>query len=85
MQLKTGKLNYFYIDGEFRGKYGYGITVLTDATESEFKELLENYLAENPDRDGKKFDHNKFAVYMAENGGFYHKIERDDIVPPFLE
>lgn len=72
-----GKLNTFYINSEQRGEV-IPSAYFTDATEDEFKELLDNFLSEN---DGK-FNIIRFTGYVGQNG--YYIMTIRDVIPPHV-
>lgn len=76
MELELGKLNSFYI-----GKSGRPHFILTNATEEEFKGLLESYLSENESQDGSDFQVLLFEDYVTKNG-YYFKTGNHDLNPP---
>ena len=76
MELEMGKLNSFYIDATVRPH-----AILTNATEEEFKELLENYLSENNSQDGRDFNILSFVNYVTKNG-YYIKTGNHDLLSP---
>ncbi len=81
MEIVTGNLNGFFIDATLEwGKNPYDI--FTNATESEFNELLENYLSENESQDGPHFSVQKFSNYLAKNG-YYVKTKGNFLLPPY--
>ena len=55
--------------------------IFTNATEEEFKELLENYLSENESQDGPDFSVQRFRNYVAKNGFYIHTM-RDKVFRP---
>lgn len=63
--MEFGKLNYFYID--YNKKYAPKVALI-NATESEFKELLEGYISENESQDGEEFNAFEFTVYGKKRG-----------------
>lgn len=76
MELEFGKLNCFYI-----GKSGRPHAFLTNATEDEFKGLLESYISENESQDGIRFQVGLFELYVRENG-YYLKYGNSDLNAP---
>jgi hypothetical protein len=80
--MEIGKLNVYYISSEL-SRVAYP-AFFTDATESEFKELLDNYLSQNDSKGEGKINENLFAVYIAKNG--YHVIttEPRKVVSPSI-
>jgi hypothetical protein len=73
MELETGKLNTYYIDRHAKKYLPYCYRI--NATETEFKELLENYISENQSQDGKNFSPFKFLIYGKNNGYIIARID----------
>jgi len=79
MEIK--KINCYCIDSE-PGKFDYAY-YWTDATEEEFKELLDNYLSENGIQDDSKFNKGTFTAYIFQHGHYIH-TRRDKVFRPKL-
>ncbi len=73
MEIKKGKLNSYFIDVD-----GHPVAIFTDATESEFNKLLDNFMSEI---DGRKFRIGFFKNYVAESG-YYIYYAQDPVDPP---
>ena len=82
MQVEMGKLNGFFIDATLKWGTASPYDILTNATEDEFKKLLESYLSENESQDGPDFSVQRFRNYVAKNG-FYIKTKGYFILPPY--
>ena len=82
MELEFGKLNGFFIDATHKWGTISPYDVFTNATESEFEELLENFISENESQDGPDFSIRKFSYYVAKNG-YYIKTHGNFILPPY--
>jgi|WetSurMetagenome_2_1015567.scaffolds.fasta_scaffold150279_1 hypothetical protein len=79
--MEIMKINCFCIDSEFKsGKFDYAY-YWTDATEEEFKELVDNYLAENNIQEDKKFKAGMFTMYMYQHG-YYVYARKDRVFRP---
>jgi hypothetical protein len=74
VEIKTGTLNAFYIDrisenriktNKINASEDIIIALLSDASESEFQNLFDEFLAQN-----EEFDRFKFQQYLSQNG-FY--------------
>jgi hypothetical protein len=53
----------------------------TNATESEFEELLDNFLSEYKIKEDNKFNPGVFTAYVAKNGYYIH-TRRDKVFSP---
>ena len=72
MVIRKGKLNSYFIDIN-----GNPVAIFTDATESEFNELLDNFISKI---DGRKFRIGFFRNYVAESG-YYIYYAQDPLIP----
>ena len=82
MELEVGILNCFFIDSALKWGRISPYEIYMNATESEFKELLEGYLSENESQDGPDFSIQRFSKYVAKNG-YYVKTKGNFILPPY--
>jgi hypothetical protein len=81
MNMKTGKLNWFFIDTRLKwGRYSPDL-IYINATEEEFNDLLNNYILEIEAED-KEFNINFFRNYALKNG-YYCSTEPNNITPPY--
>jgi hypothetical protein len=69
MEIENGKLNGFYVNDH---------AFFTNATEEEFKELLNNFISENESKGKKKFSYADFGDYILENG--FHTVGQNNRV-----
>ncbi len=80
MEIKT--VNSFLIDSDIESGKGFPYAFyFTNTTESEFKELLNNFLLEYEIKDDKKFNPGVFTAYIAKNGYYIH-TRKDKIFRP---
>ncbi|NYB51447.1 MAG: hypothetical protein HVN35_02620 [Methanobacteriaceae archaeon] len=81
-EIKTGTLNTFFIDkiSEKRKKTNkisredHTAAILSDASETEFRRILDEYLAEGGDLD-------KFQFYVITKGYYCIDLKRTPLVP----
>ncbi|MGZ7069954.1 MAG: hypothetical protein ACXVH2_09585 [Methanobacterium sp.] len=72
MEIVNGVLNAYYVNKDL---------LLTDATESQFKELLDNFVFEKESKGKKDFIAREFALYASDNG--YHiYTHKSTVLPP---
>ena len=76
--MEIGKLNVFYTNNEL--KIGDVVTssasaFFSNATESEFKNLLDNFLSDN------EFNSGLFMSYVAKNGYFCTVPDKEVLTP----
>ncbi len=76
--MEIGKLNVFYISSDLK----VGDTViniasafLTNAIETEFKDLLDNYVSDN------KYNNSLFMSYVAQNGYYCTVLDKEVLTP----
>ena len=79
MEIKN--VNSYLIDSELQGKGFPFAFYFTNATESEFKELLNNFLSEYEIKEDNKFNPGVFTAYVAKNGYHIH-TRRDKVFSP---
>ena len=73
--MEIGKVNSFYIDSELEsGKEFPYAFYFTNATETEFKELLDNYLSENESQGDNNFNVGVFSLYIGKQGYYIHTV-----------
>ena len=78
------KINCYCIDSELKsGKFDYAY-YWADATEDEFKELVDNYLSENGIQDDNKFKAGMFTAHVFGHGYYIH-TRRDKVFRPKLQ
>jgi hypothetical protein len=82
MEITMGKLNGYFIDSTHVWGTQAPFDILTNATESEFKDLLDGYISENQSQDGPDFSVQRFSNYVVKNG-FYIKTKGNFIIPPY--
>ena len=80
MEITMGKLNGYFIDSTNVWGTQHPFDILTNATEVEFKDLLNGYLSENESQDGPDFSVQRFSNYVIKNG-FYIKTKGNFILP----
>ncbi|MGZ7067309.1 MAG: hypothetical protein ACXVHT_03335 [Methanobacterium sp.] len=76
--MGMGKLNVYYVNSEL--KIGNTVTSIasayfSNATEEEFKNLLDNFLANND------FNSGLFMSYVAQNGYFCTVLDKEVLTP----
>jgi len=82
VELEKGKLYAFFIDTTLKWDKNQPDAFFTNATEEEFYELLDNFIAEN-DANGKdKLDTYQFKLYLAKSG-YYVYAEFNKVLPPY--
>ncbi len=82
--MEIRKINCYCIDSELKsGKFDYAY-YWTDATEEEFKELLDGYLSENNINEDKNFKSGIFTAYVFQQGYYIH-TRRDKVFRPKLQ
>jgi len=82
--MEVTAINCYCIDSELKsGKFDYAY-YWTDASENEFKELLDNYLSENRIEDDSKFKAGMFTAYIFQKGYYIH-TRRDKVFRPKLQ
>ena len=77
--IGMGKLNVYYISYELKisnTEAGFASAFLTDATEEEFQELLDNYSSNNED-----LNLGLFRSYVANNGYYCQGLEGEVLIP----
>lgn len=80
--MEIQNVNSFLIDSELKSGKGFPYAFyFTNATESEFKELLNNFLSEYEIKEDSKFNPGIFTAYMAKNGYYIH-ARRDKVFSP---
>jgi hypothetical protein len=80
MEIKN--VNSFVIDSELASNKNFPFAFyFINATESEFKELLNNFLSEYEIKDDSKFNPGVFTAYVAKNGFYIHTM-RDKVFRP---
>lgn len=67
MEIDKGILNGFYVNDH---------AFFTNATESEFEELLDNFVSENESKGKNKFSYADFGDYILNNG--YHVMGQNN-------
>lgn len=82
MELEVGTLNVYFIDATHEWGRVNPYEIYINATESEFKDMLESYLSENESQDGSDFSIRRFANYVAKKG-YYVKTKGNFILPPY--
>jgi hypothetical protein len=82
MEIVMGKLNGYFIDSTLKWGTQHPFDILTNANETEFKELLESYISKNISQDGPDFSVQKFSNYVVKNG-YYIKTKGNFIIPPY--
>lgn len=84
-EIKMGALNLFYVDriSEKRKKTNkisasedITVAILSDANKTEFRRILDDFLAENGD-----YDRLKFPLYVIENGYYCITLNQQLMVP----
>ena len=81
--MEIQNVNSFLIDSELKSGKGFPYAFyFTNATESEFKDLLNGYISENESQDGPNFSVQRFSNYVVKNG-FYIKTKGNFIIPPY--
>jgi hypothetical protein len=78
MEIKN--INCYCIDSELGKKFDYAF-YWTDATEEEFQELLNGYLAENNIQEDKKFKAGMFTMYIWQHGYYVHTRQSHVLLP----
>jgi hypothetical protein len=79
MEIKN--VNSYLIDSELQGKGFPFAFYFTNATESEFKALLNNFLSEYEIKEDSKFNPGVFTAYVAKNGYYIH-TRKDKVFSP---
>jgi hypothetical protein len=80
--MEIQNVNSFLIDSELKSGKGFPYAFyFTNATESEFKELLNNFLSEYEIKEDSKFNPGIFTAYVAKNG-YYIPARRDKVFSP---
>jgi hypothetical protein len=80
--MEIGIVNSFVIDSELTSGKDFPFAFyFTNATEAEFKELLNNFLVEYEIINDKKFNPGIFTAYVAKNGYYIH-TRRDKVFHP---
>jgi len=69
VDIEKGKLNGFYVNNH---------AFFTNATEEEFNELLNNFIAEKESKGKNKFSYADFGDYLLENG--FHTVGQNNRV-----
>jgi hypothetical protein len=82
MEIVSGKLNGYFIDSTLKWGTQRPFDILTNANETEFKELLEGYISENSSQDGPDFSVQRFSNYVVKSG-YYIKTKGNFIIPPY--
>jgi hypothetical protein len=72
--MEIRNVNSFVIDSELTSNKNFPYAFyFTNGAESEFKELLNNFLSEYEIKDDSKFNPGVFTAYVAKNG-FYLNV-----------
>lgn len=80
--MEIQNVNSFLINSEINSGKGFAYAFyFTNATESQFKELLNNFLSEYEIKDDNKFNPGVFTAYVARNGYYIH-TRRDRVFSP---
>jgi hypothetical protein len=79
MEIKN--VNSYLIDSELQGKGFPFAFYFTNATESEFKALLNNFLSEYEIKEDSKFNPGVFTACVAKNGYYIH-TRKDKVFSP---
>jgi len=79
--MKMVKLNAFSIDPELKFGKILPSAFFTNATEEEFKELLDNFLLENELKDNREFNAGFFTSYVQKNGYYIMTNKRAVLAP----
>ena len=77
---KFNNINSFLIDSELNKSFPYAF-YFTNATESEFNELLNNFLSEYEIKEDSKFNTGVFTAYVAKKGYYIH-TQKDKVFRP---
>ena len=78
--MEIQNVNSFLISSELKKGFNFAF-YFTNATESEFKELLNNFLLEYKIEEDSKFNPGIFTAYVAKNGYYIH-TRRDKVFRP---
>ena len=85
MKMEVGKVNVLHVTTDPKKFKNTSTTItyayLTTATETEFKELLNNFLSEYEINDDSKFNPGVFTEYVAKNGYYIH-TRKDKVFSP---
>jgi hypothetical protein len=80
--MEIQNVNSFLINSELKSGKGFPYAFYyTNATESEFKELLDKFLSEYGIEEDSKFNPGIFTAYVAKNGYYIH-TRRDKVFCP---
>ena len=80
--MEIQNVNSFLINSELQSSKGFPYAFyFTNATETQFKELLDNFLSEYEIKDDNKFNPGVFTAYVAKNGYYIH-TRRDKVFCP---
>ena len=80
--MEVQNVNSFLINSELKSFKSFPYAFyFTNATESEFKELLNNFLSEYGIEEDNKFNPGIFTAYVAKNGYYIH-TRRDKVFSP---
>lgn len=84
-QIKMGSLNMFYVDrisqkrsesNKKSAKEDITVPVISDASEEEFRNIFDEFIAENGD-----YDRVKFPLFVIENGYYCIVLNQQLMVP----
>lgn len=81
--MKIKKINCFCVDSEPGKKFDFAY-YWTDATEEEFKELLDGFFTENSIENEEKFKSGMFTAYIFQHGYYIH-TRREKVFKPHLQ
>ena len=82
MEYEKGRLNGFFIDTALKWDRNTPDLFLTNASESEFYDLLDRFIEEIESEGIDKIDTYKFKLYLAKNG-YYVYAEFNKVLPPY--
>lgn len=84
-EIKTGPLNLFYVDrvtvkrqktNKISATEDVTVIVVTDANETEFRQLFDDFIAKNGD-----YDRKQFPLFVIENGFYCIVLNRQLMFP----
>lgn len=75
------KLNCFSIDPHLKFGKILPSAFFTNATQEEFKELLDNFISENEAKDDREFNAGLFTSYVQKNGYYIMTLKRKVLLP----
>jgi hypothetical protein len=80
--MEIQNVNSFLISSELKSGKGFPFAFyFTNATEAEFKELLDKFLSEYRIEEDSKFNPGVFTAYVAKNGYYIH-TRKDKVFSP---